>query len=49
MLQMEVSKDWNIAEFPKILTKMKNCKTFCEAQTVSRLKQIIQQLKYKTR
>ena len=29
-------------EFPKISIKMKNCKTFYEAQTVSRLKEIIQ-------
>ena len=27
-------------EFSKILIKMKNCKTFCKAQTASRLKDI---------
>ena len=31
-----------MVEFPKISIKMKNSKTFCEAQTASRLKEIIQ-------
>ena len=39
---MEVSKCWNIVEFPKISFKMKNCKTFYGVQTMSRLKEIIQ-------
>ena len=30
------------AEFPKISIKMKNCKTFYEAQTAIRFKKIIQ-------
>ena len=33
-----------IIEFSKITIKIKNCKTFCKAQTVSRLKEIIQPL-----
>ena len=41
---MEVSKCWKIVEFPKIPIKMKNCKTFHEVQTASRLKEIIQSL-----
>ena len=39
---MEVSKCWKIVDFPKIKIKMKNCRTFYEAQTASRLKEIIQ-------
>ena len=39
MLYMKVSKCLNIDEFPKISIKMKNCKTFYETQTVSRLKE----------
>ena len=31
-----------IVEFSKISIKMKNCKTFCKVQTVSRLKETIQ-------
>ena len=31
-----------MVEFPKFLIKMKNCKTFYEAQTASRFKKIIQ-------
>ena len=42
MLQMEVLKCWKIVEFPKISIKMKNCKTFYEAQTAISLKEIIQ-------
>ena len=38
---MEVSKCWNIVEFPKISFKMKNCKTFYGVQATSRLKEII--------
>ena len=38
---MEVSKCSKIVEFPKIFIKMKNCKTFYEAQTASHLKEII--------
>ena len=41
---MEVSKSWKMVEFLKIWIKMKNCKTFYEGQTVSRVKQIIQPL-----
>ena len=36
-----ISKCWKIVEFPKISIKMKNCKTFCEAETTSRLNEII--------
>ena len=36
------SKCWKIVEFPKISIKMKNCKTFYEAQTASCLEEIIQ-------
>ena len=39
---MEVSKCWKIVELPKILIKMKNCKTFYEAKTAICLKEIIQ-------
>ena len=39
---MEVPKCSKIVEFPKIFIKMKNCKTFYEAQTASHLKEIIQ-------
>ena len=39
---MEVSKCRKIVEFPKVSIKLKNCKTFYEAQTASRLKEIIQ-------
>ena len=39
---MEVSKCWKIVEFSEISIKMKNCKTFYEAQKVSHLKEIIQ-------
>ena len=38
---MEVPKCSKIVEFPKIFIKMKNCKTFYEAQTASHLKEII--------
>ena len=31
-----------IVEFPKLLIKMKNCKTFYETQTAIRFKEIIQ-------
>ena len=41
---MEISKCWKIVEFPKISIKMKNCKTFYEAQTVSHVKEIIHPL-----
>ena len=33
-----------IVELSKITIKMKNCKTFCKAQTASHLKEIIQPL-----
>ena len=39
---MEISKCSKIVGFPKIFIKMKNCKTFYEAQTASHLKEIIQ-------
>ena len=39
---MEVSKCWKIVEFLKFSFKIKKCKTFYEAQTASRLKEIIQ-------
>ena len=42
MLLMEVSKFWNIVEFPKLSIKMENFKTFYEAQTESRFQEIIQ-------
>ena len=42
MLLMEVSKCWKTVQFPRISVKMKNFKTFPEAQTASRLKEIIQ-------
>ena len=38
------SKCWKIVEFPKISIKMKNCKTFCKAETTSRLNEIIKPL-----
>ena len=41
MLYREVSKCRKIDEFPKISIKIKNCKTFYEAQTSSCLKKII--------
>ena len=41
---MEVSKCWNITEFPKISIKMKNWKTFYQVQTAIRFKEIIQPL-----
>ena len=41
---MEVSKCWNITEFPKISIKMKNWKTFYQFQTVIHFKEIIQPL-----
>ena len=39
---MEVSKYWKKVEFTKISIKMKNCKTFYEAQKTSRVNEIIQ-------
>ena len=42
---MEVSICWKINEFPKIPIKRNNSKAFCEAQTASRLKEVIQQIK----
>ena len=39
-----ISKCWKIVEFPKISIKMKNCKTFCKAETTSRLNEIIKPL-----
>ena len=42
MLLIELSKYWNIVEFPKISIKLKNFKTFYEALMASRLKEIIQ-------
>ena len=39
---IDVSKYWKIVEFRKTSIKMKNCKTFYETQTASRLKEIIQ-------
>ena len=42
MLLMDVSKRWKMVEFPKISIKMKNFKTFYEAQTAKRLKEIFQ-------
>ena len=39
---MEISKCSKIVGFPKIFIKMKNWKTFYEAQTASHLKEIIQ-------
>ena len=44
MLFMEASKCWNIVEFPKLSIKIKNFKTFYEAQAVRRLKEVIQLL-----
>ena len=41
ILLMKVSECWKIVEFRKISIKMKNCKTFYETQTASRLKEII--------
>ena len=41
-LLMEVSKCWNVEEFPKTPFKIKNFKTICKAQTVSYLEKIIQ-------
>ena len=38
----EVSKCWKIVEFLKFSFKIKKCKTFYEAQTAGRLKEIIQ-------
>ena len=38
---MEVSECCKMVEFPKISIKMKNCKTFYEGQTASRVKEII--------
>ena len=38
----ELLKCWKRVECPKISIKMKNCKTFCEAQTASRLMEIVQ-------
>ena len=42
MLFVEVSKCWKIVEFPKMSVEMKNFKTFYEAHTASRLKEISQ-------
>ena len=42
---MEVSICCKINEFPKIPIKRNNSKAFCEAQTASRLKEVIQQIK----
>ena len=39
---MEVSKCWKVLEFHQISIKMKNCKTFYEAQTAICFKEIIQ-------
>ena len=39
---MELLKCWKRVEFPKISIKMKNFKTFCKAQTASRLMEIVQ-------
>ena len=39
---MGMPKYWKIVEFPKISIKMKNYETFYEAQTTSRLNEIIQ-------
>ena len=44
MLFMEASKCWIIVEFPKLSIKIKNFKTFYEAQAVRRLKEVIQLL-----
>ena len=44
MLLIEASKCWNIAEFQKTSIKMKNFKTFYEAQIASRVKEIIREL-----
>ena len=44
MLQNDVSKCWKMVEFPKILMKMKNCKTFYKGQTASRVQEIIKPL-----
>ena len=35
MLEIEVSKYWNIVEFPKISIKMQKLKTFYETQLFS--------------
>ena len=43
---MEVSKSRKMVQFPKISIEMRNCKTFCEGQTASRVKEIIQPLHY---
>ena len=39
---MEVLKCWKTVEFLKNSIKIKNCKIFCEAQTATHLKEIIQ-------
>ena len=44
---LEVSKCWNMIEFPKVSIKMKNFKTSYEAQTASRLKEIIKTTRLK--
>ena len=41
VLLMEVSKCWKMVQFPKIQSKW-NLKLFCEAQTMSHLKEITQ-------
>ena len=38
----DVSKYWKIVQFRKISIKIENCKTFYEAHTASRLKEIVQ-------
>ena len=41
---LKVSKYWKIVELRKISINSKNCKTFCETQTASHFKKIIQPL-----
>ena len=42
---INVSRCWKINEFPKLPIKRNNSKAFCETQTASRLKEVIQQIK----
>ena len=42
ILLMKVSKYWKIVEFQKISIKMRKCKIFCETQTASSFREIIQ-------
>ena len=46
MVWMEVSECWKIVKFQNISIKIKNCKTFYEVQTASRLKEITESPPY---